>query len=215
MQLRIHRFLPKTSVEGPGARACLWVQGCLIRCHGCFNPSTWRASGGQVVQVGDLLNRVVRISGIEGATFLGGEPFDQAPALAALAQSVQDAGLSVMTFSGYEYEVLRRADRAGWKDLLAATDLLVDGPFVSSLPDHQRPWVGSTNQQFRFLSSRYRHLADELGSIPDRLEVRLRRDGTVLINGMASSAVLDDLGSAIGRRQRQTQGGFVAASTLG
>ncbi len=203
MQIRLHRFLAKTSVEGPGTRACLWVQGCSIGCPGCFNPSTWRADGGRVVEVSDLLDGIVRTDGLEGVTLLGGEPFDQAPALAALARKLQEADLSVMTFSGYEFEVLRCEERPGWGELLATTDLLVDGPFVSSLPDHQRPWVGSTNQQFRFLSSRYSHLAEELGSIPDRLEIRLRRDGTVLVNGMAPSAVLDDLVSAIGRRERQ------------
>lgn len=205
MQLRIHRFLPKTSVEGPGTRACLWVQGCSIRCPGCFNPGTWGASGGEVVEVGNLLERIVTTSGIEGVTFLGGEPFDQAPALAALAQSAQDADLSVMTFTGYEFEVLRREQRPGWNELLVATDLLVDGPFVRFLPDRHRPWVGSTNQQFRFLSPLYRHLADELGSIPDRLEVRLRPDGTVLMNGMASPGVLDDLTAAVGVSDRSLQ----------
>ena len=204
MQLRLHRFLPKTSVEGPGARACLWVQGCSIRCPGCFNLGTWGARGGQVVEVGYLLEKIVTTSGIEGVTFLGGEPFDQATPLAALARSVQDAGLSVMTFSGYEYDTLQRDQRPGWDDLLAATDLLVDGPFVRSLPDVTRPWLGSTNQRFRFLSPRYENLADDLGSIPDRLEVRLSPDGAVLINGMASSAVLNDLEAAVGGRQRQT-----------
>jgi anaerobic ribonucleoside-triphosphate reductase activating protein len=170
------------------------------------------------VEVDDLLEKIVTTSGIEGVTFLGGEPFDQAPPLSALAQSVQDAGLSVMTFSGYEYDTLRRDQRPGWDELLAATDLLVDGPFVRSLPDSKRPWVGSTNQQFRFLTSRYHHLSDELGSIPDRLEVRLRPDGTVFINGMASPAVLNDLESAVGRRQRQPNDRSLvpkAASALG
>lgn len=158
-----------------------------------------------MVEVSDLLDRITSAGGIEGVTFLGGEPFDQAPALAALAQSVQDAHLSVMTFTGYEFEVLRREQRPAWDDLLAATDLLVDGPFVRLLPDRHRPWVGSTNQQFRFLSPRYRHLADELGSIPDRLEVRLRPDGTVLINGMASPRVLNDLTAAVGVGDRSLQ----------
>jgi anaerobic ribonucleoside-triphosphate reductase activating protein len=30
MKLRIHRFISNTSVEGPGERACIWVQGCPI-----------------------------------------------------------------------------------------------------------------------------------------------------------------------------------------
>ena len=38
--LRLHRFIPRTEVEGPGARACVWVQGCHLACPGCFNPET-------------------------------------------------------------------------------------------------------------------------------------------------------------------------------
>lgn len=215
MELRLHRFLTRTWVEGPGVRACVWVQGCSIRCPGCFNPGTWAATGGRVIEVDHLVEEVAATTGIEGVTFLGGEPFDQAPALAALARGVRDVGLSVMTFSGYDYEVLQRDERPGWKELLAATDLLVDGPFVNSLPDRGRPWVGSTNQRFRFLSHRYFHLADELGSLPDRLEVRLRPDGTVFINGMASRAALDGLTAALGCRKRQVSDrplGVVAGS---
>ncbi len=68
-----------------------------------------------------------------------------------------------MTFTGYEHETLRDARRHDWDDLLDVTDLLVDGPHVAARPDRERPWVGSTNQRFHFLTPRYRHLEAQLG----------------------------------------------------
>jgi anaerobic ribonucleoside-triphosphate reductase activating protein len=46
--------------------------------------------------------------------------------------------------------------------------------------------VGSANQRFHFLTSRYAHLAERLTTIPNRLEVRLRPDGRIEINGLAA-----------------------------
>jgi anaerobic ribonucleoside-triphosphate reductase activating protein len=126
--LRLHRFLPFTRAEGPGNRACLWVQGCPIRCPSCFNPSTWSKSGGYDVTVEELEARILDASNIEGVTFLGGEPFEQAEALSDLGYRVRQVGLSVMTFTGYLLEDIVRSTRQGWQDLLGVTDLLLDGP---------------------------------------------------------------------------------------
>ena len=202
--LSVHRLLPYTVAEGPGARAALWVQGCSIRCPGCFNPGTWSAAGGRRLTIDETVSALMADPRIEGVTFLGGEPFDQAPALAAVAGAIRSRGLSVMTFSGHDYETLRREACPGWAELLAATDLLVDGPFVAALTDHSRPWVGSSNQRFRFLTDRYRHLEASLEALPDRLEVRLHRDGRVEVNGMADAATLEGLLADLGRRGRAT-----------
>lgn len=193
MLLRIHRFLPFTRAEGPGNRACLWVQGCPIRCPGCFNPGTWSKEGGYETTVEDMESRILNASDIEGITFLGGEPFEQAEALADLGKRVRKAGLSVMTFTGYVLEDILSSSRQGWHDLLAVTDLLLDGPYIRDLTDMSRPWVGSSNQRYHFLTPRYRHLESELKDIPNRLEIRLQPDGKIFVNGLASSKELDEL----------------------
>jgi anaerobic ribonucleoside-triphosphate reductase activating protein len=198
--LRLHRFLPFTRAEGPGNRACLWVQGCPIRCPGCFNPSTWSKSGGYDVTVEELEARILDASNIEGVTFLGGEPFEQAEALSDLGYRVRQVGLSVMTFTGYLLEDIVKSTRQGWQDLLGVTDLLLDGPYIRDLTDTSRPWLGSSNQWYHFLTPRYRHLEAELGDIPNRLEIRLQPDGKVFINGLASSEMLDDTVSGVAKR---------------
>jgi anaerobic ribonucleoside-triphosphate reductase activating protein len=194
-RLRVARVLPSTGAEGPGLRTAVWVQGCSIRCRGCFNPRLWSAAGGEPTAPGELL-AIVLNAGTEGVTLLGGEPFDQAAPLSVLAGGVRSAGLSVVTFTGYSRDRLVDAAAAGRRDiadLLQATDLLIDGPYLADRPDPDRPWVGSTNQRFCFLTDRYRDLGDRLGVLPDRIEVRIGADGTVAVNGWADPDALVEL----------------------
>lgn len=134
-----------TEAEGPGRRAALWVHGCLIRCPGCANRPTWSFSIGEVVSVAALFKRIKHQEGIEGVTFVGGEPFVQAGALAGLGRSCQDIGLSVVTFTGNDYEQVKTANRKDWNELSVVTDLLLAGPYIQEQRDFSRPWVGSHN----------------------------------------------------------------------
>jgi anaerobic ribonucleoside-triphosphate reductase activating protein len=191
----VARVIQSTTAEGPGERTAIWVQGCSIRCHGCFNPHLWAFRNGNAQRPAELAAVVVQ-AGTEGVTLLGGEPFDHAAGLAVLAREVRRAGRSVMTFTGYTTSELRDAVAAGRDDieaLLTETDLLVAGPFLADQIDTARPWVGSTNQEFLALSDRYRNLVSELTSIPDRVEVRVDRSGQIAVNGWAELDVLDRL----------------------
>jgi hypothetical protein len=58
-------------------------------------PFTWEEDGGFTVEVVQLAEQIVRDPEIEGVTFLGGEPFAQARALAELGRIVKQKGLSV------------------------------------------------------------------------------------------------------------------------
>lgn len=195
--LRVGSVVPRTEAEGPGPRFAVWAQGCKIRCSGCFNPHLWGAHGGRLVSVADLALQVVdagRRGDIEGITLLGGEPFEQAPAFATLARLVRQAGLSVMVFTGYELAQIQGVDAPdGAGALLAETDLLIDGPYLADAPDLLRPWVGSTNQQFHFLTDRYQHLEHRLAESPDHIEVRVSKYGEVAVNGWATVDQLDTL----------------------
>ncbi|MCM3112891.1 4Fe-4S single cluster domain-containing protein [Lederbergia lenta] len=194
MNLIIHRFLPLTTVEGPGKRFCLWVQGCSIRCEGCGIPWTWSKENGKTISVKDLYEEIKNSkneNNIEGVTFLGGEPFDQAEALGKLAQMVKELNLTVMTFTGYLFEDLKT--RKECEVLLTSTDLLIDGPFVKSQLDLSRPWVGSSNQRYHFLTPAYQHLENDLESINNKVEVRIYEDGLVSVNGMATQQTLNEL----------------------
>jgi anaerobic ribonucleoside-triphosphate reductase activating protein len=86
-----------------------------------------------------------------------------------------------MTFSGYELADLQRGAIPWAGDLLAATDILVDGPYRKDLPDTSWRWIGSTNQRIHFLTGRY-CADDEAWGKRDTLEIRW--DGSELsVNG--------------------------------
>lgn len=186
MELFVGAVVERTLAEGPGARFALWVQGCRIRCAGCCNPQFFAARGGERVGTDALLERLrAAANGLEGVTLLGGEPFDQADALAELAAGARALGLSVMTFTGYALEELRARRHTGVSALLAATDLLVDGPYDRTRPESLRRWAGSTNQRFHFLSSRYAPGVELPGPGEPlrRVEIELLPDGTVRAHG--------------------------------
>lgn len=192
--LNIGMIIPCTEAEGPGKRFALWVQGCPMRCSGCCNPEYLEFVDNQLTPVSEVLQRVLDArdrDGVEGVTFLGGEPFSQAPALAALAAGVREAGLTVMIFSGYTLRALKSMKRPGVAELLAQTDLLVDGPFMQDKLDRQRRWIGSTNQTPHDLTEVYQALVDDWDTSPETLEVRIV-DGKLVVNG--SPFLLDKLG---------------------
>ena len=129
-----------------------------------------------------------REQGIEGITLLGGEPLAHAPQAAALAHAVQQRGLSVMIFSGHTLTEARQLPEPAVAELLALTDILVDGPYLRELPETQRRWIGSSNQQIHFLSERYR-ADDPRWQKPNTLEIRLR-GSEVTINGFPAAGAV-------------------------
>lgn len=192
-EIHYSRVVQATNAEGPGLRSALWVAGCSIRCDGCFNPHLFDRTTATTAGISDLLAALTANPSIGGTTFLGGEPFDQAPALSQLAASVRRAGLSVMTFTGYRYERLVSGRIPGAVELLGQTDLLVDGPFLRHRVDNKRAWIGSTNQRMLALSDRYRHEVATLAAGPDRVELKVSAAGIVTLNGWAEPALVRQL----------------------
>jgi anaerobic ribonucleoside-triphosphate reductase activating protein len=185
--LQIAQVVPRTEAEGPGKRFAVWFQGCPLRCPGCCNPEFLSFTGGQsrpLEEISDWLLRTRDESGIEGITLLGGEPFAHVESAAAFAKVAQDNGLSVMAFTGYTLEELKANSQAVVAEFLAATDILVDGPYVRELPDTERRWIGSTNQRIHFLTDRYRF--DDSWKQRNTLEIRMS-NGEISVNGFPAT----------------------------
>ncbi len=184
--IRIASIVDETEAEGPGRRFAVWVQGCAIRCEGCCNPGMFDPLGGSLVTPALLLARLDRVRGrVEGVTLLGGEPFEQAEALAPFAEGARSRGLSVMAFSGHLLEDLRVDRPSGARALLAAVDLLVDGPFRAGVPETARRWSGSANQRFHHLTDRIAPSVEEIlpGEAERTVELRIGPDGRMERNG--------------------------------
>lgn len=182
MSIRIHRILAQTRVAGPGLRFCIWVQGCSRHCDGCMVPETWPFENGILMELQEVIDQIANKHNIEGITILGGEPFEQVEAVSKLASKVKQMGLSVVTFTGYMHEELQSDTKEYTKMLLENTDLLIAGPYRKEKFDLSRPWVGSSNQQYHFLTGRYS--PQDLVDVKNQMEVRVSKDGQALINGM-------------------------------
>ena len=186
--LSVAQIVPCTDAEGPGRRFALWFQGCPLRCPGCCNPEMLPFDGGMVRPIADVLAEIQTARDqdqIEGITLLGGEPLAHAAGAAIVARETHALDLSVMVFTGYTLDDACALSDPAVADLLAHTDILVDGPYVRELPDTQRRWIGSTNQRVHFLTDRYR-ADDPCWRQANTLEVRLR-DGELTVNGFPAT----------------------------
>jgi anaerobic ribonucleoside-triphosphate reductase activating protein len=97
------------------------------------------------------------LDAIDGLTFSGGEPMEQAAGLATLARLArQKKALNLICFTGYRYgRLLKNPPNDGVADLLAQVDVLIDGPFIRALND-SRGLRGSSNQRIIYLTSNLR-----------------------------------------------------------
>ncbi len=129
-EVRVGAFQRRSLVAGPGARAVIWVTGCNRRCPGCIKPEFLPFEAGTFYAVDYLENMVVNCPGIEGVTYSGGEPFEQATALGELSQRLNRRGLTILSYSGYRLEALQaNAERFG--PLLNQLDWLIDGEYLA------------------------------------------------------------------------------------
>lgn len=192
--LRVARQVRLTGSEGPGIRHAFWVQGCSIRCPGCCNPEMFVATGGETFDVHALANEILatRTDELEGVTFLGGEPFEQAAPLAELGALLSRAGLSVMVFTGHVLEKLVEEAEPARLALIAVADVIADGPYVAGEPGSRWRWLGSQNQRMHFLTDRYTE-SDPRFVAPNTVDIRIERR-SIAISGWAPAA------KAIGER---------------
>ena len=153
--LEINKAHFPVTVLGPGRRIGLWVQGCSIGCKGCVSMDTWNIDASKKVVIDDLLAwcKQVGAAGFDGFTISGGEPFDQAPALAVLLQGLRKwrrtaaLDFDILCYSGYPMKTLQKKHAP----TLALLDAVIPEPFI----DSQEPvsvWRGSANQSLVPLS---------------------------------------------------------------
>lgn len=149
--LNVHAIKSCSEVNGPGVRSVVWTQGCSRACPGCFNPETHAHVRRSLHDPQALGEQLGGRPDTQGVTLSGGEPFEQAEACAVLAEAIRARGKSVMVFTGWDMAELRTASAPAVHRLLAATDLLVAGPYVPRLAEHGRRWCSSRNQQVHAL----------------------------------------------------------------
>jgi len=125
-----------STVNGPGNRMVIWVQGCKLNCKGCFNPETHAYSRDVFIDVDTLAGQINKNSNIEGITVSGGEPLDFPKEMLVLLRQIQPA-LTKIIFSGYTVdEIVENEDKI---NVVKNADLVIAGRYNQKL---SHPYYG-------------------------------------------------------------------------
>ena len=130
----------RSLVDGPGVRTVVFFQGCDLRCKGCQNPSTWEIKNGMEMTTDELVSLLKKEVVNKKVTFSGGEPLMQIDALLEVIKKLKDFDITVYT--GHEFKDVPQ-------ELLYNITYIKTGSFKEELKSTVKPYVGSTNQEFR------------------------------------------------------------------
>lgn len=95
---KVHSVETCGTLDGPGIRYVIFLQGCPLRCQYCHNPDTWKLDDGEETTVDDLMDDInkyksfMKFSG-GGITVSGGEPLLQHRFLEELFKRCKEEGI--------------------------------------------------------------------------------------------------------------------------
>lgn len=176
MQGWIHSVESFGTVDGPGLRMVIFLQGCPMRCVYCHNPDTWQEKRGTLMSSEELVERFLRNRSYYkngGITVSGGEPLCQPEFVTDLFRRAQKEGISTCldtsgimfpyrkTASGWEkaqkgiHEEIRNygtgVSLKEFEDLLTVTDLVLLDIKHMDVEVHGRLTGHSNDAAFAFL----------------------------------------------------------------
>ena len=107
---KIHSVFSGGTVDGPGIRFVVFMQGCPLRCKYCHNPDSWNIKNGEERSVSDLLNEIVRYKSYYGqkggVTVSGGEPLLQIDFVTELLKQAKSRGINTaVDTSGFTFDI--------------------------------------------------------------------------------------------------------------
>jgi pyruvate formate lyase activating enzyme len=142
---RIHSFENFGTVDGPGVRFVVFMQGCMLRCRYCHNPDTWNLNGGYLYTSEQVMDRIKRFipylkASAGGITVSGGEPLLQIEYITELFKLCKESGLhTAIDTSGFV-----STKSPGLDALMENTDLvLLDIKHIN--PESHKKLTGQSN----------------------------------------------------------------------
>lgn len=125
MNGKIHSIETFGTVDGPGIRFVIFMQGCTLKCKYCHNRDTWNVKAGTSTSVPELVKEILKYKSYidnsdGGVTVSGGEPLLQAEFITELFKELKKLGIhTALDTSG----AIPISDQI--KELLKYTDLVL------------------------------------------------------------------------------------------
>ena len=123
---KIHSIETFGTVDGPGIRFVVFMQGCPLRCKYCHNPDTWEFNAGTEMSVSDIIKNLksnIPFYKNGGITVSGGEPLAQKEFVNELFKEAKKLNLhTALDTSGALFNESKKEE---YLPLLAVTDLVL------------------------------------------------------------------------------------------
>jgi len=180
--LRVGGVIPDSQIYGPGTRYTIWVQGCSIRCKGCWNKEYWFDKAGELMTIQSLsqeINSLFKSRQIEGVTILGGEPLDQAASLKKFLIVLKNHSIPVLLYTGYESEEIKQNKIK--QDCVNLADVVILGRYEEINRSIYLRWRGSSNQKILINNPEFDWMQNP--EEQNEVEIHLEEDGTITILG--------------------------------
>lgn len=125
LKARIHSFESFGTVDGPGIRFVVFMQGCPLRCKYCHNRDTWDFQGGTEYSLEDVLSQIRKYKNYfmpsgGGVTISGGEPLLQLKFLLELFPKLKAQGIHLAIDTSGSFDLTNDL-----KKLIDMTDLFL------------------------------------------------------------------------------------------
>lgn len=122
---KIHSTESFGTVDGPGIRFVIFMQGCTLKCKYCHNRDTWDVNSGTKITVQELLKQIQNYKSYMdnsggGVTVSGGEPLLQAEFVTELFKELKNMGIHTALDTAGSIPI-----SAQIKELLKYTDLVL------------------------------------------------------------------------------------------
>ncbi|PIE43524.1 MAG: pyruvate formate-lyase 1-activating enzyme [Gammaproteobacteria bacterium] len=104
---RVHSFESFGTVDGPGTRFVVFLQGCMFRCKYCHNRDTWSRDDGKLYSVEEVVGEILPYTPFidasnGGVTVTGGEPLLQRDFVCLLFKILRFQGIhTCLDTNGY------------------------------------------------------------------------------------------------------------------
>lgn len=127
---RIHSLESFGTVDGPGTRFVVFVQGCPMRCAYCHNPDTQPMTGGTMMEPEYIIEQYLRNEPFYGTngglTVTGGEPLMQIDFLIDLFTLCKEHNIhTCIDTSGIAFNRSNEVMLEKFKQLMSLTDLVM------------------------------------------------------------------------------------------